>query len=160
MSKEIYFAKVWNASKLCVGDMNTKMSTTCNSFYILDLPVEIDTNFSFNKDELESLDVGFLNTELINNEHFCRTTSNENLLFENNLLHIESDTDTQFQRLTKIIKIPEKLPDAEILTEKNNQLEQLHTTVNSQDIFNKIDTQRQMRWGMHWYHFQSSNSKA
>jgi len=100
MSKEIYLAKVWNASKLCVDNMNTEMSTTCNSFDILDLPVEIDTNFSFNKEELEPLGVGFLNTELTNNEHFRRTTSNENLLFENNFLHIESDTDIQLQHLT------------------------------------------------------------
>jgi len=61
MSKEIYLAKVWDASKLCVDIMNTEISTTCNSFDILNLPVKIDTNFSFNKDELESLGVGFLN---------------------------------------------------------------------------------------------------
>jgi len=90
--------------------MNTKISMTCNSFDILNLPVEIDTNFSFNKEELESLDVGFLNTELINNEHFC-TKSNENLVFDSNLFHIESDTDTKFQRLTKISITPEILPN-------------------------------------------------
>lgn len=76
ISKEIYLAKVWNASKLCVDNMNTEILMTCNSFDILDLPIEIDKKFSFNKDELESLGVGFLNTELINNEHLCTTTSN------------------------------------------------------------------------------------
>lgn len=57
-----------------MDNINTEILTTCNSFDILDLPIEIDTNFSFNKDELESLGVGILNTELINNEHFCTTT--------------------------------------------------------------------------------------
>lgn len=55
------------------------------------------------------------------------------------MLHIESDTDIQFQRLTKISKTLEILFGAEILTQTSNQVEQLTTPLNSQGIFNKID---------------------
>lgn len=58
-------------------------------YEILDLPVEIDNNFDYNKEDLEPLGDRFLNneTELINNEHFC-TTLNENVDLKNNSLNI------------------------------------------------------------------------
>lgn len=132
--------------------MNTNISTTCSSFDILDLPVEIDTNFPFNKEELESLDVGFLNRNLINNENSYIITSNENIVFENNLLHIESDTDIQLQHLTTISNTTSNVQEMSNQTNKiQYKYQEPSTSTNIQELSRShTDSSPNSMWNKHF----------